>query len=193
MVCSDVGSPTLLRGCEPILERSSHHRPGGAHDQNQQQLQQAHDDSPAPDCHALVCAASGLGHLRWSTFSAPRVGLCKGARHAPKSARLTRLLDEMAEGPPALETTQRVDLGWWLDSVAVHVGSTGRGTVPVSSSRCWDTSDRALLPRSAGWCPDRKAQRHVSAWLHTQAAADLNSRITDLQRESRALLRRLVP
>lgn len=76
------------------------------------------------------------------------------------------------------------------------------------SPRCTATSKRTRQPCQApavtGWtvcrfhgarggAPTGKRNGMYRHGLYTQAAADLNSRITGLQRESHALLRRLVP
>lgn len=76
------------------------------------------------------------------------------------------------------------------------------------SPRCAATSKRTKLacqaPAVNGWtvcrfhgarggAPKGKANGRYRHGLYTQAAAALNARITDLQRESRALLRRLMP
>ena len=52
---------------------------------------------------------------------------------------------------------------------------------------------RLPLSRSAGGSPKGMGNGMYRHGLYTQAAADLNNRITDLQRASRGLLRRLLP
>ena len=82
-------------------------------------------------------------------------------------------------------------------------------TYPFQKSpRCTATSKRTRLPCQApavnGWpvcrfhgarggAPKGKANGMYRHGLYTQAASALNSRLSDLQRESRALLRRLMP
>ena len=76
------------------------------------------------------------------------------------------------------------------------------------SPRCTATSKRTRMPCQApavnGWtvcrfhgarsgAPKGKRNGAYRHGLYTQQAAALNSRLSDLQRESRALLRRLVP
>ena len=77
-----------------------------------------------------------------------------------------------------------------------------------TSPRCSATSKRTKLrcqaPAVNGWtvcrfhgarggAPKGKRNGMYRHGLYTQAASALNARITDLQRESRALLRRLMP
>ncbi len=82
-------------------------------------------------------------------------------------------------------------------------------TYPFQSSpRCRATSKRTKLPCQApavnGWAvcrfhgarggaPKGKRNGMYRHGLYTEQAVALNSRLSDLQRESRALLRRLVP
>jgi hypothetical protein len=76
------------------------------------------------------------------------------------------------------------------------------------SPRCSATSKRTKLrcqaPAVNGWtvcrfhgarggAPKGKRNGMYRHGLYTQAAVDLNARLSDLQRESRALLRRLMP
>jgi hypothetical protein len=76
------------------------------------------------------------------------------------------------------------------------------------SPRCTATSKRTKLPCQApavnGWAvcrvhgarggaPKGKRNGMYRHGLYTEQAVALNSRLSDLQRESRALLRRLVP
>ena len=76
------------------------------------------------------------------------------------------------------------------------------------SPRCTATSKRTRMPCQApavnGWtvcrfhgarggAPKGKRNGMYRHGLYTQEAAALNARLSDLQRESRALLRRLMP